>query len=131
LTTQINSLASAGLAPELRTYYDRNLLQRLLPLAGLHHHGPGPADARATKGQSVQYRKFNSPSVATTPLTEGVTPGQRAADHVDDLGATPAQYGDWLQITDILDFTAPDPILTEFGQLLGGAGGTHDRYDRS
>src|SRR5262245_10623679 len=109
------------MSPELRTYYDRNLLSRLLPALVYTFMGqvrPMPAH----EGQSVQYRRFNSLPVATTPLTEGVTPGNEQPT-ISTVSATPAQYGDWVQVTDILDFTAPDPVLTEFGQLLGEQAG--------
>jgi N4-gp56 family major capsid protein len=116
LTTAINYTGSAGLSPELRTYYDRNLLERLLPLLVFMYFGqvrPMPSKS----GQTVQYRRFNSLSAATTPLTEGVTPGNEQPT-VSTVTASPSQYGDWIQVSDILDFTAPDPVLTEFGTLL-------------
>jgi N4-gp56 family major capsid protein len=65
----------------------------------------------------VQYRRFNSLASATTPLTEGVTPGNEQPT-ISTVSATPAQYGSWLQVTDLVDFTSPDPVLTEFGKLL-------------
>jgi N4-gp56 family major capsid protein len=65
----------------------------------------------------VNFRRFASLSAATTPLTEGVTPlGSELS--VSAITVTPAQYGDYIKISDILDFTAPDPVLTEGGQIL-------------
>ena len=66
------------MAPELKTFYDRNLLERLLPLLVFMNFGQvRPMPAR--EGQTVNFRRFNSLSVATTPLTEGVTPGRGRA----------------------------------------------------
>lgn len=116
MPTQINTTQSAGLAPELRTFYDRNLLERLLPLLVFPLFGqvrPMPSKS----GQTVNYRRFNSLSAATTPLTEGVTPGNEQPT-ISTVTASPAQYGSWLQVTDLVDFTSPDPVLTEFGRLL-------------
>lgn len=116
MTTAINTTLSSGMAPELRTYYDRNLLERLLPLLVYLYFGqvrPMPAH----EGQTVSYRRFNSLAPATTPLTEGVTPGNEQPT-ITPVTATPLQYGTWIEVSDILDFTAPDPVLTEFGQLL-------------
>jgi len=105
------------LSAELRSYYDRNLLSRLLPNLVYAPYGqakPMPAN----EGQSVQFRRFSSLSLATTPLSEGVTPAGNSLT-VTPVTATPVQYGDFVELSDMLDFTAPDPILTETGGLLG------------
>ncbi len=109
--------ATGTLSAELRTYYDRNLLSRLLPRLVYALFGQ-PRPMPRNEGQSVQFRRFSSLAVATTPLTEGVTPTGNTLT-VTTVSATPAQYGDFIEISDILDFTAPDPILTETGTLLG------------
>ena len=55
------------MAPELKTFYDRNLLERLLPLLVFMNFGQvRPMPAR--EGQTVNFRRFNSLPVATTPL---------------------------------------------------------------
>jgi N4-gp56 family major capsid protein len=111
-----NTTGSAGLSAELRTWYDKNLLARLLPRLVYMNFGqvrPMPAH----EGQTVNFRRFDALAVATTALTEGVTPGNETPT-ISQVTATPAQYGSWVEISDILDFTAPDPILTEFTQLL-------------
>lgn len=107
---------TASLSPELRTYYDRNLLSRLLPRLVWALFGQ-PKPMPANEGQTVNFRRFSSLSAATTPLTEGVTPAGSELT-VTQITVTPAQYGDFIKISDILDFTAPDPILTEGGQVL-------------
>lgn len=114
MATQTTGLA--GMAAELRTWYDKNLLARLLPRLVYMNFGqvrPMPAH----EGQTVNFRRFDALAVATTPLTEGVTPGNETPT-ISQVTATPAQYGSYVEISDILDFTAPDPILTEFTQLL-------------
>lgn len=113
----INVTTTSGISPELRTYYDMNLLTRLLPALVYLFFGqvrPMPAH----EGQTVNYRRFNSLAAATTPLTEGVTPGTTALS-ITAVTVTPAQYGDVIQISDMVDFTSPDPVLTETGKLLG------------
>jgi N4-gp56 family major capsid protein len=87
--------ATGTLSQELRTIYDRNLLSRLLP--------------------RLTWALFGQPK--PTPLIEGVTPAGSELS-VSAITVTPAQYGDFIKISDILDFTAPDPILLEGGQLL-------------
>lgn len=113
----MNTTQSSGLSPELRTYYDMNLLSRLLPALVYMYFGQvRPMPAR--QGQSVNYRRFNSLPVATTPLAEGITPDS-GNPTISQVTATPAQYGHYLQVTDQVEFTSPDPVLTEFGKLLG------------
>lgn len=113
----INVTSTGGLSPELKTYYDMNLLSRLLPALVYLFFGqvrPMPAH----EGQTINYRRFNALAAATTALTEGVTPGTTALS-VTAVTVTPAQYGDVIQISDMVDFTSPDPVLTETGKLLG------------
>jgi N4-gp56 family major capsid protein len=94
-----------------------NLLARLLPrLVYMNFGQVRPMPAR--EGQTVNFRRFNSLPVATTPLVEGITPGNNTPT-ISQLTVTPRQWGDWIEVTDILDFTAPDPVLTEFTRLLG------------
>jgi N4-gp56 family major capsid protein len=107
---------TATLSAELRTFYDRNLLERLLPRLVWALFGQ-PKPMPAHEGQTVNFRRFGSLAVATTALTEGTTPTGSELS-VSQITVTPAQYGDFIRISDILDFTAPDPILTEGGDIL-------------
>jgi N4-gp56 family major capsid protein len=104
------------MSAEVRTWYDRNLLARLLPrLVYMSFGQVRPMPSR--EGQTVNFRRFDSLPVATTALVEGITPGNETPT-ISQITASPAQYGSWVEVTDILDFTAPDPVLTEFTQLL-------------
>jgi N4-gp56 family major capsid protein len=112
-----NTTATVGLSTQLRTYYDRNLLERLLP--NLVYIPFGQIKPMPTKeGQTINFRRFSSLAAATTPLTEGVTPSGSALA-MTQLTASPSQYGDFVEISDVLNLTAPDPVLTEAGELLG------------
>jgi N4-gp56 family major capsid protein len=94
-----------------------NLLSRLLPNLVYTLMGqPRPMPQKA--GQTISFRSFSSLPAATTALTEGVTPDGRNLT-ASEITATPAQYGDYVTLSDILDMTAPDPVLVETGELLG------------
>lgn len=113
----INKSTDSGLSPELQTWLDRQLLKRLLPRLVYMLFGqakPMPRNA----GQTVNFRRFDSLSEATTPLVEGVTPTGDALS-ITPITATPVQYGKYVSITDYVDFTSIDPVLTETAQLLG------------
>ena len=56
--------------------------------------------------------------VATTPLLEGVTPSGNTISN-QDYTATLAQYGDWVPLTDVINDTHPDDILTNLVDILG------------
>lgn len=117
------------LSPELRTFYDRNLLTRLLPRLVWALWGQ-PKAMPAREGQNVNFRRFASLTAATTPLTEGITPAGNALT-VAEFTATPKQHGDFIEVSDYLDFTAPDPVFLEATDLLGEqAGDTVDQLTR-
>ncbi|MDP9474823.1 MAG: N4-gp56 family major capsid protein [Actinomycetota bacterium] len=119
MAVQVSTQGS--LAPEFKTFYDRTLLERALPeLVHLQFGqqrpiGPG-------QGKTIEFRRFSSLPVSTTPLTEGVTPAGNSLT-VTAITASVNQYGDYLEGSDLLDLTAIDPILTETASLLGEQAG--------
>ena len=58
-------------------------------------------------GKTIEFRKYSPLAKATTPITEGVTPNGNKLN-VTAITATIAQYGDWIQLSDLLDLTAID-----------------------
>ena len=110
-----------GLTAEQKTFYDRTLLSRLLPSLVFAKYGQKKS-APKKEGDTINFRRFNSLSAATTPLTEGVTPSGNTLN-ISSVVATVAQYGDFVQISDKLDLVGIDPVLTEAGQLLGEQAG--------
>lgn len=82
-------------------------------LAGAHG-AAGPNDGGGVNGAGTA---FFIP-VATTPLTEGVTPqGSMLANQ--DYTVTLAQYGDYVTITDVIEDTHTDPVLQQATDALG------------
>lgn len=132
-TDIINATTSSGsgndLSPELRTYYDRTLLENARPNLVYGQFGmnrPIPKNG----GQTINFRRFDKLAPATTPLTEGVTPNGSKLN-VTQITATVKQYGAFYILTDWLQLTAPDAVLTEVTQNLGqNAGETLDTIDR-
>jgi N4-gp56 family major capsid protein len=115
MATQTTLLA--GLSPEMKTYYDKKLLSRLVPNFVFGQFGqkrPIPKNG----GKTIEFRQFTSLAPATTPLTEGVTPAGNSLNVLAKT-ATVQQYGDYIEISDVLDLTAIDPVLDETAELLG------------
>lgn len=111
-------------------FYDRALLERVNALF-LHQKFAQIRDLPKSPGTNViKFRRYGNLSAATTPLTEGTTPGGSQLS-ITDVSATYAQYGDYVTITDVLDFESKDPILTETAMILGDqAGDTLDQLTR-
>lgn len=101
----------AILTQENKTFYDRVLLERMLPDLVYADYGqkrPAPKH----EGDTVNFRKMNSLAVALTPLTEGVTPAGNALS-MSSITATVSQYGDFVEMSDKIDLIAIDPVVTE------------------
>jgi N4-gp56 family major capsid protein len=79
----------------------------------------GQAKPIPTKSsKTIKFRKYESLAVATTALTEGVTPTSKQLT-VDDKTVTLAQHGDLVTITDVVQDTHEDPVLQESVEILG------------
>jgi len=121
--------AKSDVSPEIQGYYDRNLLERVGP--ALHHGRFGQVRPLPKKqGARINFRRYGSLAVATTPLTEGVTPSGKKLTS-STIYAVVKQYGDFVTITDWVSMTGLDNTLLEAGEILGDqAGETMDILDR-
>lgn len=116
-----NLTTTSVVDPAVATFYDRVLLKRALP--NLVHDKFGQVrNIPSASGNIIKFRRYSSLSAATTPLTEGVTPSGKLLSKTD-LTAQISQYGDYVHITDIVDLTVEDPVLTEASELLGEQAG--------
>lgn len=103
---------------EVNNFYDRSLLERAKPLL-VHTKWAQVRDIPRNAGTNIiKFRRYTSLTAATTPLSEGFTPGGSSLA-VTDITATVLQYGDFIVITDVLDYQSQDPILLETAELLG------------
>lgn len=109
------------LSAEDKTFYERALLERLLPELNFYK------DAQKKKlpknqGRTINFRKFNSLTAPSSSLTEGVTPDGNDLN-ITTVTATVAQEGDFVLISDLIQMTGIDPVLTEMAVLLGEEAG--------
>jgi len=116
--------------PAVATYYDRILLERALPFL-IHDQFAQIRNIPSKSGNTIKFRRYSALTTATTPLTEGQTPnGQKLAK--TDLTAQISFYGDFVTITDVIDLTVEDAVLTVEAELLGEqAGETRDELTKS
>jgi N4-gp56 family major capsid protein len=122
----INTIAgTAGTAgtiqPALQAYYDRNLLDRAIP-ADVHGRFGQVRPLKTRSGNQIKFRRYEALNAATSPLVEGVTPSGSQIT-TTDVTATLAQYGDYVNVTDMVDLTNQDAVLTEVGMVLGEQAG--------
>ena len=81
-------------------------------------------------GKTIEFRKYNPLPKALVPLSEGVTPDGRKMS-VTNLTATVDQYGDYIELSDILLLTAIDNNMVQATKLIGTqAGETLDTITR-
>lgn len=102
---------------ETRTFYDKVLLSRTIPNFVHRNFGVQKSIAGAS-GNIISFRRFTRPAAQTTALTEG-TPPTPLNPTVTSITATIAQYGAYMLGSDLLEWQAIDPVVTEFTQVFG------------
>ena len=129
--TNVTTAATEGnnLSVEMKTFYSDYLIDNAKPLLVHDQFGqkhPIPKNG----GKTIEFRKYSPFAKALTPITEGVTPDGHKLN-VTDLTATVAQYGDYVELSDVLLLTAIDNNLVEATKLCGNqAGETLDTVTR-
>ncbi len=126
-TTQTGT--GKDLSAEMKTYYSDYLIDLAEPELVHDQFGqkhPIPKNG----GKTIEFRKYSSLAKALTALTEGVTPdGQKLSMSV--ITATVAQYGGFIELSDVLLLTAIDNNLMQATTALASqAGRTLDTITR-
>lgn len=117
------------LSAEMKTYYDNWLIDNAEP--NLVHDQLGQKrPIPKNGGKKIEFRRYKALAKAMTAITEGVTPAGNSLT-VTTKEATVKQYGDFIQMSDVLLLTAIDNNLVEAVKLLGHqAGRTLDTVTR-
>lgn len=113
-TTQTGS--GQDLSGEMKTYYSDYLIDLAEPELVHDQFGqkhPIPRNG----GKTIEFRKYDSLPKMLTALTEGVTPdGQKLS--MSTITATVAQYGGYVEMSDMLLLTAIDNNLVQATRQL-------------
>lgn len=100
-----------------QSFFDTLLLVR--GVYALIHQVPVTKKSLARRsGKTMIWRRYESLSLATTALTEAENPAGRTKSKTD-VSATIAPYGDFIEDSDMVIDTQPDPQTTENVELLG------------
>ena len=125
----VNVTTDSDLSAEMRTFYSDYLIDNASPKLVHDQFGQKQPVAK-NGGKTVQFRKYSPLPKATTPLTEGVTPSGRKLNVTGET-AEIAQYGDYVELSDMLLLTAIDNNIVQATKLLGAqAGATLDTIVR-
>jgi len=125
----VNVTTDSDLSAEMRTFYSDYLIDNASPKLVHDQFGQKQPVAK-NGGKTVQFRKYSPLPKATTPLTEGVTPLGRKLNVTGET-AEIAQYGDYVELSDMLLLTAIDNNVVQATKLLGAqAGATLDTIVR-
>ena len=108
---------TSTLSPNLWSYYNKRLLERLVPQLRLYQFGdkrPLPAHM----GKTVEFLRYNSFAVTDAQvLAEGTPPTDTALSSVN-VTAEVIQYGNYTKIADLLVLTAIDPVINSAVDIL-------------
>lgn len=105
------------ITPRTAAYAEKELLKRGIPYLILEKFGQAkPLPDHSTK--VMKFRRYTALDNTPVTLGEGVTPNGKSLT-VQDVTATLAQYGDRVQISDVILDTHEDPVLNESIDLLG------------
>ena len=124
-----NTTASEGLTEEMKTYYSDYLIDMAEPEL-VHDQFGQKQPIPKNGGKTIQFRKYSPLPKLTVPLEEGKTPDGQSLN-MTIVEATVAQYGGYIELSDMLLLTAIDNNLVQATKLLGGqAGRTLDTITR-
>lgn len=127
--TETQTTLLPGMSPEMKTYYEKRLIDLAEPKL-VHNQFADKYPIPKNGGKTIEFRKYDSLPKAMTPLVEGVTPDGNKMN-VTTVTAEISQYGDWIQLSDILELTAIDNNVVQATKLLGSqAGRTLDSVTR-
>jgi len=93
-----------------RAWYNKVFLSIAEP-ALVHDQFGMPTTLPKKTGEQVVWRRWNKLAVNTVPLADGITPTGKNLVYENVIG-TVYWYGDWVGITDVVDFMHVDNVLT-------------------
>ncbi len=121
MSTQMQTYTSVTgqnqLSSEQAEFYQRALLSRLQDKVVFLPYGK-TASIPKNSGATTSWRRLEMPTLSTSAITEGVTPDGSNIT-INKVSATVSQYGAWCKISDHLDTTGLDPLLTEVAEMFG------------
>ena len=125
-TNVTNQQTSSGggytndLTKGMKTYYDTELLENAKTQHYFAQFGKKTALPKG-RGKVVEWRKWDTIPAETGTLVEGVTPDGRKLGQ-SSITATVSQYGDYAEISDVLELTYVDDVILGATEDFAAAG---------
>ncbi len=119
-TTTTNNTGN-NLTPEMKAYYDRQMIRFAQPKLVHAQFGQNKPIPKGS-GKTIEFRKFSPLPKALKPLTEGVTPKGNNLN-VSTVESTVEQYGDYVTLSDMLTLAAIDNVIVETQNVLADQAG--------
>lgn len=113
----LTTSTSSGISQRTNVYAERKMLEYAKPVMVLEKL----ADAKPmpkNKSTTIKFRRPKTFTAATTPLTEGVTPTTTQFQY-EDVTASLKQYGQVIEVTDVIEDTHEDPVLNDATMQCG------------
>ena len=105
-----------SISPRVAAYAVAKLLKRAIPYLCIEKFGQAyPIPQKNTT--VAKFRRFNALPINDVPLTEGITPDGTPMT-VSDYTAQLQQYGDFIEITDVVLDTSDDPVMEQATEIL-------------
>ena len=105
-----NTTGSSGMSAEMKTFYERRLIDQALP-ALVHDQFGDSYPIPANNGKIIEFRKYDALPKATTALT------------VTTVTAEVHQYGGWVPLTDMVQMTTIDNNVVQATSVLASQSG--------
>lgn len=121
INTTINTASTAAFNKQ---FYDKKLLETAKTRLVHASFGQKRSIPRHN-GKRVEFRKYDlfTPDQDALTLTEGVTPNGQSLSQ-STVEAEVKQYGAYVEVSDLLDMTAYDEVISDSAELLGEQLGT-------
>ncbi len=117
-----------AMSPTMKEFYDTALLENAREVMVWNQFGK---EQTITHGKTAEWRKFKTFAPALTPLTEGTTP-EGSTLGMESVTAEISQYGDFVPVSDVLEYEAYDDVIFGATEEMGAAGGeTNDLLTRN
>lgn len=106
-----------GVSQRTNVWAGREMLKWAAPTVVLDRFGDTKRMPK-NKGVNPKFRRPKTFTAATTPLQEGVTPTAHAFQY-EDVSAVLKQYGDLVEVTDVIEDTHEDPVIQDCSRQSG------------
>ncbi|MEM7709190.1 MAG: N4-gp56 family major capsid protein [Pseudomonadota bacterium] len=113
----ITRATDAGISQRTNVYAAKEMLKHAMPVMVLDKVAK-PIRMPRNRSDTIKFRRPIPFDAATTPLAEGITPNATQM-RFEDVETALKQYGEFVEITDVIEDLVEDPVLKEAAEQCG------------